>query len=149
MFTPLCQDPHYAKVQKYEERKIGLQFFICFATNVVDHYVKRIKMLHGCPFEGRPNRVWPSKPFLPKWVGWPCPVRSAPKRTPVQDFNSLSIMFYCIMSRTHHNIGDLFCPITSLDFRTVWRGSSKCCVLREEGLSPITKAKVLGGLGTI
>ena len=33
----------------------------------------------------------------PKRVGWPCPVRSALKRTPVQDFNFFSIIFYCII----------------------------------------------------
>ena len=43
---------HCAKVQKYEQGKIGLQFFICGANNVVEHYGKIIKILHGCPFEG-------------------------------------------------------------------------------------------------
>ena len=73
-------------------------------------YGKRIKILHGCPFEGWPNRAWPIQPisrFLPKRVGWPCPVRSALKRTPVQDFNSFSIRY--IISTTYQKIGDLFC----------------------------------------
>ena len=48
---------------------------------------------------------------LPKRVGWPCPVRSALKRTPVQDFNYFSIMFYYIISTTYKKLGDLFCPI--------------------------------------
>ena len=60
-----------------------------------------------------------AKPFLPKWVGWLCPVRSALKRTPVQDFNSFSIMFYNIISTTYQKIGDLFCLVIFLDFRTV------------------------------
>ena len=61
---------------------------------------KRLKPLnpahcavHRCPFEDWPNRAWPIQPiswFLPKRWGWPCPVRSALKRTPVQDFNSFS-----------------------------------------------------------
>ena len=50
---------------------------------------KRIKIMHGCPFDGTAIQA-----HLPKRVGWPCPVRSALKRTPVQDFNSFSIMFY-------------------------------------------------------
>ena len=44
---------HYAKVQKYEQGKIDFHFFyICGATDVVEHYGKRITILHGCPFEG-------------------------------------------------------------------------------------------------
>ena len=43
---------HTTKVQKYEQGKIGLQFFICDADNVVEHFEKRIKILNGCPFEG-------------------------------------------------------------------------------------------------
>ena len=38
-------------------------------------------------------------------------VRSALKRTPVQDFNSISIKFYHIISTTYQKIGDLFCPV--------------------------------------
>ena len=64
--------------------------------------------------EGCTNRAWPIQPisrFLPKRVGWPCPVRSALKRKPVQYFNSFSIMFYYIFSTTYQKIGDLFCPV--------------------------------------
>ena len=57
--------------------------------------------------------------FLPKRVGWPCPVRSAFKRTPVQDFNSYSILFFYNISTKYQKIGDLFCPVIFLDFRTV------------------------------
>ena len=78
-----------------------------------------IKILHGCPFEGWPNRTQPSKPFLPKRVGWPCPVSSAFKRTPLQDSNFFSIMFYYINSTTNQKIGDLYCLVIFLDFRTV------------------------------
>ena len=91
-------------------------FLICGANVVVEHFGKRIKILHGRPFEGWRNRAWPSKPILPKWVGWLCPVMSALKRTPLQDFNSFSIMFYCIISTTYQKIGDLFCPGIFLDF---------------------------------
>ena len=49
---------------------------------------------------------WPSKPFLPKRVGWLCPVRSAIKRTFLQDLNSFFIMFYYIISTTYQKIGD-------------------------------------------
>ena len=38
---------------------------------------------------------------------------------PMQDFNSFFIMFYYIFSTTYQKIGDLFCPIIILDFRTV------------------------------
>ena len=34
-----------------------------------------------------------------------------PKRTPMQDFNSFSILFYYISSTTYQKIGDLFCPV--------------------------------------
>ena len=49
--------------------------------------------------------------FWQKGLGWPYPVRSALKRTPAQDFNSFSIMFYHIISATYQKIGDLFCPV--------------------------------------
>ena len=48
---------------------------------------------------------------LADWLNWLCPVRSALKRTPVQDFNYFSITFYCIISITYQKIGDLFCLI--------------------------------------
>ena len=48
-------------------------------------------------------------PFWQKGLEWPCPVRSALKRTPVEDFNSFSIMFYYIISTKYQKIGDLFC----------------------------------------
>ena len=44
------------------------------------------------------------------WLGWPCPVRSALKRTAVQDFNYFSIIFYYNISNTYQKIGDLFFP---------------------------------------
>ena len=59
--------------------------------------------------------------FGRNWLNWPCPVRSALKRTPVQDFNSFSIMFYYIISTTYQKIGDLFCPIHISGLRTVCR----------------------------
>ena len=59
-------------------------------------------MSHG------PLPIQPISQFLPKRVGWQCPVRSALKRTPVQDFNSFSIIFYYIFSTTYKKlaIGD-------------------------------------------
>ena len=63
---------------------------------------------------GRPS------PFAKKGgMGWPCPVRSALNRTPVPDFDSFSIMFYYIIRTTYQKIGDLFCLVIFLDFRTV------------------------------
>ena len=46
---------------------------------------------------------------LADWLNWPCPVESTLKRTPVQDFDSFSIMFYYIISNTYKKNGDLFC----------------------------------------
>ena len=43
------------------------------------------------------------------------------KRTSVQDFHSFSIMFYYIICTRYKKIGDLFCHVIFLDFRTVSR----------------------------
>ena len=75
---------------------------------------------------------------LPKRVGWPCLVRSALKRTPVQDFNSFSIMFCYIISTTYQKIGDLFCLDIFLDFRTVWPPHLFVC-----GPSPAVEKRAL------
>ena len=50
-------------------------------------------------------------PFLAEGLGWLCPVMSALKRTPGEDFNHFSIMFCYIISTTYQKIGDLFCPV--------------------------------------
>ena len=42
----LCDSPEICQGKK------GLHFFDIGANTVVEHYVKRIKILHGCPFEG-------------------------------------------------------------------------------------------------
>ena len=42
-----------AKVQKYEQHKIGLQFFDMWYK----YYIKIIKIQHGCPIEGWLNRA--------------------------------------------------------------------------------------------
>ena len=42
------------------------------------------------------------------WLNWPCPVRSALKRTPVQDFSSFPIMFYYIISTTYQKLETYF-----------------------------------------
>ena len=47
------------------------------------------------------------------WMAW----------TLMQEFNSFSIMFYYIISTTYKKIGDLFCPVVFLDFRTVCSAS--------------------------
>ena len=58
--------------------------------------------------------------FMPKRMGLPCLVKSALKRTSMQDFKYFSMMFYFIISTTYQKIGDLFCPVIFLDCRTVW-----------------------------
>ena len=93
-------------------------WYVVLILNVVEHFAKRIIILHGCPFEGWPNGAWPSKPFLPKREGRLCPVRSALQ--PMQDFNFYFMMFYYIISTTYQKIGDLFWPVIFLNFRTVW-----------------------------
>ena len=82
--------------------------FICGANNVVEHFRKIIETLYGCPFEGWPNRV---RPNWQKWLGWPCPVRSALKRTTVKGFIFFPKMFYYVISTTYKNIGDIFCCV--------------------------------------
>ena len=82
--------------------------------NVVEHYGKIIEILYGHPFEGWLNRARPSHPFWQKstdWLNWLCPIRSVLKGTPVQNFNSFSIMFYYVIRTTYQKIGDLFCPV--------------------------------------
>ena len=66
-------------------------------------------------------RILLNPAFLQRQKGleWPCPVRSALKMTPVQDFNSFSITFYYIISTIYQKIGDLFCSFIFLDFCTV------------------------------
>ena len=74
---------------------------------------KELKSCMG-DFEGWPNRAWPSYPFWQKsadWLNWLSPVRPALKRTPVQDFNSFSIIFYYFINTTNQKIRDLFCPV--------------------------------------
>ena len=89
----LLDAAHCAKVQKYKQGKIGVQFLI--SNNVVGHYGKIIKILNGCPD------------------------RSALKGTPMKDLIFFSIMFYSIFSTTYQRIGDLFCHVIFLHFRTV------------------------------
>ena len=94
---------------------------------------KRIKILHGCPFESCPNWAQPIQSisqFLLKRLGWPCLVRSALKRTPVQNFNHFSIMFNYIFSTTYQRIKDLFYSVIFLDFRTVWLMNAVCVPAR-------------------
>ena len=88
----------------------------------MEQYGKIIKILHWRPFEGWPNtanRARPSKPICQKgWDG--CAQLGQPwKGHLCRIFNYFSIMFYYIISTTYQKIGDLFCPVICLDFRTV------------------------------
>ena len=117
--TSSCfSDVHHTLCESQEiwtgQNRSPILWYVVHTNHLIELYEKRIKILHGLPFEGWPNMAWPIQPisqFLPKRVGWPCPVRSALKRTPVQDFNSFSI----IISTTYQKIGDLFCPGIFLD----------------------------------
>jgi hypothetical protein len=57
--------------------------------------------------------------LLTKRLGWPCPARSALKRTLVQDFNSFSIMFYYIISSTYQYLETYFALFIFFYFGTV------------------------------
>ena len=59
------------------------------------------------------------KPFLADGLEWPCPVMSALKRMPVQDFNSFSIMFNYIISTTYQKLETYFALFIFLDFHSV------------------------------
>ena len=54
-----------------------------------------------------------------KTGGMPAPCQASHQ---VQDFNSFSIMFLCIISTTSQKIEDLFCPFIFLKFRIVCAG---------------------------
>ena len=57
---------HYSKSKDMNRAKSVYKLLICSANIVVENF---------------------RKPLLPIWVGWPCPVRSSLKRTPVQEFD--------------------------------------------------------------
>ena len=69
------------------------------------------------------TRSQPSHPFRQKstdWLNWPCPVRSALKRTPVQDFDSFSIKCSTTLLAPHiKKLETYFALFICLDFRTV------------------------------
>ena len=87
-----------------------------YTNNLEENAGKRIKILHGCSFEGWPNRAWPVQPQRVEWL---CPIRSDLKRTTVLHFNSFFIMFHYIFSTTYQKLGDPFYPVIFLDF-CVW-----------------------------
>ena len=93
------------KSRNMNKAKWVSNFLICCANNVVEHYGKRKRKSCTGVLLRADLRGWSSQP---KWVEWPCPVRSTLKRTPVQDFNSFPIMFYCTISTTYQETGDLF-----------------------------------------
>ena len=96
--------------------------------------MQRCSKMH-CPFtfsqyyRGRryvlrhPNPFWQK---LADLLNWPCPFRSAIKRTHMQDFNSFSIMFYYIISTTFKKLETYFALFIYLDFRTVCHTSLVC-----------------------
>jgi hypothetical protein len=40
------------KSRNINRAKLVFNFLICGTNDIVEHYVKRIRILHGCPFEG-------------------------------------------------------------------------------------------------
>ena len=63
-----------------------------------------------------------------------CHVRSALKKTSVQDFNCFSIMFYYISSTTYQKIGDLYCPV-HIQFNFAWCAPPKSLTFRRPSSS--------------
>ena len=59
------------------------------------------------------------------WDGMAMPCYVSPQK----DFNSFSIMLCYIISTTYQKIGDLFCPVIFLDFRTVWQWKIRLLIL--------------------
>jgi hypothetical protein len=76
-----------------EQNRSPIFRYVRGANNVVEDYGKKIK---SCMADGLER---------------PCPVRSALKRMPLQDFGSFFILFYYLISTTNQKIGDLFCPV--------------------------------------
>ena len=106
----LCLTP-CAKVQKYNRAEYVSNFFIYGANNAVEHYGKRIKIQHGCPFEGWLNKA---RPFWQKGLGWPCPVRSVLNISKGHLLRILSLFPYCsikLLALHVKKIGDLFWPV--------------------------------------
>ena len=87
-------------------------FLICGTYDIVEHYWKRIKILHRWPFESWPTLmqlmlVYHSrKPVFSN--GHPCRISIFP------------IMFCYIFSNTYHKVEDIVCPFIFLEFHTVW-----------------------------
>ena len=79
---------------------------------------------------------------MPKRVGWPCPVRSALKRTSEPDFNSISITFYYYKLLAPHikKLETYFALFIFLDFRTVCEPSAHKVVLLESVI--VCKSKI-------
>ena len=90
--THIDHRSHCGKVQKYNRAKYVSNFLICWANNVVEHYGKRIEILHGCPFEGWPSRAWPSHTFWQKGLQI---FLSLPLR------NDIDFMFFASLSMGH------------------------------------------------
>ena len=72
----------------------------------------------------RADRKGHGRPILfgRNWLNWPCPVRSALKRTPFKDSNSFSIMTYYIINYVVPHIKTFetyFALFISLNFHTV------------------------------
>jgi hypothetical protein len=68
---------------------------------------KGIEILHGCPLRADLTGHGHPTLFCQKLADWPnwLSVRSALKRTPMQDFNSFSIIFYYITIDRARNSG--------------------------------------------
>ena len=61
-------------------------------------------------YSARPSHLfWQN---LADWLNWPCPVRAALQTTPVQDFDSFSIMFYYMIFPHIRKLETyIFCPV--------------------------------------
>ena len=112
---------HCAKVQKYDQSKIGLQFFdvLIMQQNIMEKELTSCTgVLLRADLTGHGQFSQLADICQKGWDGHAL-LGQPSKRSPVQDFNSFSIMFYYIFSITYQKIGDLFCPVIFLDFPTV------------------------------
>ena len=71
-----------------------LYFLICGANNVVEHYRKRIKILH--PFEGWPNKAGPSQraPAFLAEIGWLAKLAMPCYVSPQKDTRTGFLLFF-------------------------------------------------------
>ena len=88
--------PHCCESPEIQAEQNRFPIFCYVVVDAVKYYGKR-KILQGCSYEGWLNRAWLIQTiswYLPRRVGWPCPVRFALKRTPVSWVWAIVFVFH-------------------------------------------------------